>query len=145
MSKDIKVTKAFQSTDRDTKEPQVVNTKGGEMHKYMVQFEGRSDWIGILKKPGNEVKAGDVLFGDIIEDGQWGKPEFKKGEKPFGAAAQGAASTTVASGDLEAKIDYLTSIVENFLEHFEGRAGTQTTTPANTDLDGEVDLSELPY
>lgn len=142
MSKDITVAKAFQSTDRDTKEPQVVNTKGGEMHKYMVQFEGRKDWIGILKKPGNEVKAGDTMYGDIIEDGQWGKPEFKKAERPFGAAAQSA--TPVASGDLEAKIDYLTSLVENFLERQEGR-GADKASPTDTPDDVPVDLSELPY
>lgn len=141
MSKEIKVAKAFQSTDRETKEPQVINTRGGEMHKYMVQFEGRSDWIGILKKPGNEVKQGDVLFGDIIEDGQWGKPEFKKGERPFGAAAQ----TAQPSGELEDKVDYLISLVENFLERYEGKSVAQA--PVGTDIadDGKVDLSELPY
>ena len=142
MSKEIKVSKAFQSTDRETKEPQVVQTKGGPMNKYMVQFEGRSDWIGILKKPGNEVKAGDVLFGDIVEEGQWGKPEFKKGERPFG----GQASTSpIESGNLEAKIDYLTGMIENFLEYQTGSAGAQKPVVEDTEIDGPVDLSSLPY
>jgi len=144
MAKDILVAKAFQSTDKDTKEPQVIQTRGGEMHKYMVQFEGRSDWIGILKKPGNEVKAGDKLYGNLIEDGQWGKPEFKGEQRPFGETPQAQKSQPVvkASGELEEKVDYLISLVENFLESQKGTAGTQSTTVNDTP---PINLDELNY
>ena len=153
MAKDLKVAKAFQSTvSKEDKTPQVVQTRGGEMHKFMVQFEGRNDWIGILKKPGNVVNAGDSLYGNIIEDGQWGKPEFKGEQKPFGEAPAPQASapraaTTQPSGTVEEKLDYLISLVENFLESQGSAKRTSTTTDTVLEDvdDGPVDLSELPY
>lgn len=150
MAKELKVAKAFQSTDRDTKEVQVINTKGGEMHKFLVQFEGRKDWIGVLKKPGNEVKAGDVLYGNIIEDGQWGKPEFKAEQRPQDGVqpSRQSAPRQAPSGDLDEKVDYLIGLVEEIAERFQ----VSTTQPSQSrdvapeDIDDKpIDLSQIPY
>ena len=85
MAKVYTVTKAFQSTDKDTKEPQVINTKGGEMHKFMVQVADQpvAGWLSILKKPGNVVNEGDELYG-FIDENQWGKPNFTAAQRPEG-------------------------------------------------------------
>lgn len=146
MAQEYTVTKAFQSTDQGTKEVTIVPTKGGDMHKFLVQVANQpvAGWLNILKKPGNEVKEGDKLFGDITEN-QWGKPQFTKADRPFGSEAQTAAAAPVASGDLEAKIDYLTSLIENFLEHYQGTKTAATDVTPGTDGDGQVNLSELPY
>lgn len=149
-----KVSKAFQSTNRDTKEPDVVKTQGGDMHKYMVQVEGQpiDGWLQILKKPGNAVKQGDELYGDIVEN-NWGKPQFNRAQRPqegFGGGQQSAAprqASSQPSGSVEEKLDYLISLVENFLDAQEGRGRTQEATDnVPTDIDdGPVDLSQLDY
>lgn len=159
MPKVFKVEKAFQSTvSKEDKTPQVITTKGGEMHKYMVQFENQAipGWIGILKKPGNAVNEGDEMYG-VLEENEWGKPQFTRMQLPqdgsvklnSGApstsnAPQAAPNAPQASGELEAKVDYLISLVENFLES----QGVAKPKPANKGLEADdqpINLDELDY
>lgn len=162
MPKVFTVEKAFLSTEQDKKTPQVVNTKGGEMHKYMVQFKDQAipGWIGILKKPGNVVNEGDEMYG-VLEENQWGKPQFTRMQlpqdgsvqlktssqapKPQGEGQKAAAPQQSSTG-VEAKIDYAISLLEN-LAQFQGAGGQYTSNDTvPTDIDaGPVDLSELPY
>ena len=145
-----KVSKAFQSTNRETGEPDVVKTQGGDMHKFMAQVEGQpvNGWLQILKKPGNELKPGDELYGDIVEN-NWGKPQFNRAQRPQGGygaqpAPQGQPAAQ-AGGELEDKIDYLISLVENFLDS-QGVAKPKAADVSPTDIDdGPVDLSQLEY
>lgn len=150
-----KVSKAFQSTNRETKEPDVIKTQGGDMHKYMVQVEGQpiSGWLQILKKPGNAVNQGDELYGDIVEN-NWGKPQFNRAQRPqegFGGSQQAPAQRrqvpSQPAGSVEEKLDYLIGLVENFLDAQEGRTGSQAgaNTVAEDIDDGPVDLSQLDY
>lgn len=146
-----KVKKAFQSTNRETGEADVVKTQGGDMHKFMVQVEGQpiDGWLQILKKPGNEVKQGDELYGDIVEN-NWGKPQFNRAQRPqegFGTSPSPAASTQPSqpSGELEAKVDYLISLVENFLDSQGVSRPEPATESATSDDDGPADLSKLGY
>lgn len=149
-----KVSRAFQSTNRDTKEPDIIKTQGGDMHKYMVQVEGQpiDGWLQILKKPGNAVNQGDELYGDIVEN-NWGKPQFNRAQRPqegFGGGQQASAprqASSQPSGSVEEKLDYLISLVENFLDAQEGRGQAQTAdNKVPTDIDdGPVDLSSLDY
>lgn len=163
MPKVFVVEKAFLSTvSKEDKSPQVINTRGGEMHKYMVQFKDQSipGWIGILKKPGNAVKEGDEMYG-VLEENNWGKPQFTRMQLPQdgsvtlkrGGDSQSSSQQTTAptksqpAGELEDKIDYLISIVENFLES-QG-AKKQAASSGNESYqdidDGPVDLSQLDY
>lgn len=154
----FKVSKAFLSTDQNTKEVQVVNTQGGPAHKWMVQVENQpvQGWFSVLKKPGNEVKPGDELYGDIVQN-QFGKPQFNRAQEPYGAGRPAAQAAPVAapaahSGgcvdeELHAKVDFLIRIVEQLLES-NGQTPPDNTTsntdPENPDL-GPLDLSEIPY
>lgn len=150
-----KVTKAFLSTEKDSKEPQVIQTQGGPAHKFMVQVANQpvDGWFSILKKPGNEVKEGDEIYGEITEN-QWGKPNFKRMQNPnegFGGQRQSAPSTpstsSQPSGSLEEKVDYLISLVENFLDTKQSTGKAQAGAdfvPKDTP-DGPVDLSSLDY
>lgn len=147
MAQEYTVTKAFQSKDRDTKEPQVIKTANGEMHKYMVQVENQpvQGWMGILKKPGNEVNEGDVLYGDITEN-DWGKPQFKRADRPFGGQSQAPQAPQQSSGgvtneQIMEELKYVRGLLEN---RFQDRS--QAAAPSSpADDDGPVDLSALDY
>lgn len=157
MGKDYTVTKAFVSTDKDTKQPQIVTTKAGNCHKYMVQVAGQPipGWMQILKKitdgTSTPVKEGDVLYGNVVEN-NWGKPDFKKEQRPDGSysapqQSSAAPSQAAPSAGLEAKVDRILSLLETFL----GQAASPTraqadSTPDYQDVDdGPVDFSEVPY
>jgi hypothetical protein len=149
MAREYKVSKAFLSTD-DEKQPQIVKTRGGDNHKFMVQVEDQpvEGWMGILKKPGNEIKVGDTLYGDIVEN-SWGKPQFNRAERPEGnyqaPAQQQAPQSTgdnskVTLEDLGDKLDYVIGMLENqFPDAGNFKASAQAPD------DGPVDLSEIPY
>ena len=150
MAQTFIVDKAFISTDQNTKEVQVINTPGGEMHKYMVQVKNQPihGWFSVLKKPGNEVKPGDELYGEIVEN-NWGKPQFNRAQKPYGndAPRQSAPQASQPSGDTEAKLDYIIGLLENFLDaQGVGVNPKKAVDEGPTDIDdGPVDLSSLDY
>lgn len=138
-----KVTKAFQSTNRDTGEVDVVKTTGGDMHKFMVQVENQpvEGWLQLLKKVGNKVNVGDELYGDIVEN-NWGKPQYIRADHPQGMPVK--QSKTQSSGELERKIDYLISLVENFLKHQGGEKSAGTSGGSQGD-DAPADLTQLDF
>lgn len=158
MPKVFVVEKAFLSTQEDKKTPQVVETKGGEMHKYMVQFKDQSipGWIGILKKPGNQVNVGDEMYG-VLEENNWGKPQFTRMQLPQDGSVQlktsssapkgegKPANVTTPSGTIEEKLDYLTVLLEAFLSS-QGVQTKKKEDVAPTDIDDEeISLVDLPY
>jgi len=158
MPKVFVVEKAFLSTQEDKKTPQVVNTQGGEMHKFMVQFKDQEieGWIGILKKPGNEVNVGDEMYG-VLEKNNWGKPQFTRmqlpqdgsvvlktaGTAPAASQAPQKASTA-PSGEDSDKLDYIISLLENFLDS-QNIDRPQAATQGAQDGDAPVDLSQIDY
>lgn len=156
MAREFKVVKAFMSTDKDTGEAQVVQTRGGGMHKFMVQVEDQpvAGWLQILKKPGNEVKVGDTLYGDIVEN-NWGKPQFNRSERPdgnFSRPAAPARSSQPAGGHIEEKLDYIIQILESARWFVDPRKNTPLgqegpkADVAPTDIDdGPIDLSGIDY
>lgn len=153
MPKTYIVDKAFLSTvSKEDKSPQIVQTRGGDMHKYMVQVQDQpfTGWFQILKKPGNAVSAGEELYGDFVEN-NWGKMEFKRAQKPYDPSSPQAprpsqAAQVATGGSLEAKVDYLISMVENFLGAKKAASqGKDVVIEDITDDDGPVDLSELDY
>lgn len=149
-----KVKKAFQSSNRETKEPDVVKTQGGDMHKWMAQVEGQpvDGWLQILKKPGNELSEGDELYGDIVEN-NWGKPQFNRANRPQemqgGAPAAPAAAPAPqnsgnASNDaIMAELKYIRGLLEN--QFRVAPAAGPAQSPASDDGDGPVDLTQLNY
>ena len=162
MPKVFKVEKAFLSTGDDKTTPQVINTQGGEMHKYMVQFADQEvpGWIGILKKPGNEVKVGDEMYG-VLEKNQWGKPQFTRMQLPqdgsvklnMGSSTTQAPktqSTPQLGGSLEQKVDKILEVVQRleatFLQPSAGAPAQRGQDVVLDDIeDKPVDLSEIPY
>lgn len=156
MPKVYTVEKAFLSTGEDKKTPQVVTTKNGEMHKYMVQLVDQEipGWIGILKKPGNAVAEGDEMYG-VLEKNDWGKPQFTRMQTPDGVrlkTSSAPASTpseapteqdkpASTGGSVEAKLDYMIGLLENFLGAKETAKPDFTAEISN----GPADLSKIEY
>lgn len=160
MAREYKVVKAFQGKDRETGEPEVVQTKGGGMHKFLVQVEDQpvQGWMNILKKPGHEVKVGDILYGDVVEN-NWGKPQFNRSQRPDGNYGGGQTQQSARpqpQGDvsrLEQKVDYIIRILESarwFVDPGQnvplGKEGPKQQDVVLDDIDDKpVDLSEIDY
>lgn len=160
MAKDYTVKGAFKgSVSKEDKTPQVISTKAGDCHKYLVQFEGEESkgWIQILRKlddsgNSNSIEKGDVLFGSLSEN-NWGKFDFKREQRPEGSPAPvnqraQTSSAPQVSGSLEQKVDQILEGVELLKAHF---LGATTAAQGRTDTvledieDGPADLSEIDY
>ena len=121
MAQEYKVVKAFQATvSKEDQTPKSFTNKAGQkLFVWKVQFEGRKDWIDINKQEGNEIKSGDSMYGNLVEEQvPWGtKWAFKSEQRPIGEypASQGSAPLTPAPATgsaLEAKIDRILEVVE---------------------------------
>ena len=156
MAKDYTVTQAFLGTvSKEDKTPTVVQSKAGPCHKYIFKVEGQEvdGWLNTIRKideNGNSkpLNQGDTVYGDVIEN-NWGKAQFEKGQKPYtpGQAPEQPSQRTTAPApqettELEAKVDYLINLFENFLD---SKAGTEPSQNSKNDEDGPVDLSEIEY
>jgi hypothetical protein len=126
MSQAYKVAQAFQATvSKEDKTPKVVEFDGHTFNAWKVKLDGHSDkgWINVNKKPGNEITAGDELYGDINQvDGKFGTfYNFKSASRPLGDApapsqAASAPTTTAQQGELDEltqdKLDYIIGMLE---------------------------------
>ena len=124
MSQEYKVEQAFQATvSKEDKTPKTTTINGNTFNIYKVKFEGEGSkgWININKKPGNEVKKGDSLYGDIKEvNGQYGTfYNFSSASRPFGQSAPKAVSNTpvetqssVSTELIHDKLDYIIGLLE---------------------------------
>ena len=158
MAQDFKVVKAFQATvSKEDKTPKSFTSHGKELFVWKVQFEGHESkgWLNVNKQAGNEVKEGDVLYGDLTI-GQWpdGKEryDFKGAQRPEGQSAPTPqASTPTASpatqapkhsGDLEAKVDLVISYLEVILEHYDIQRGAGQAFPDAAEED-DINLDDI--
>lgn len=139
MAQDIKVAKAFQATvSREDKTPKTFVSKAGQtLFVWKVQFEGRNDWINVNKQEGNEIKAGDIMYGSIVEEqAPWGTVYAFKGERrPLDAPAPQSSSGT-PSNSLEGKVDRILELVEELAgERDEALAVFNDSATSVDDLD----------
>ncbi len=155
MSQAYKVTQAFQATvSKEDKTPKTVTFDGNTFNAWKVKLDGHSDkgWINVNKKPGNEIAAGDELYGDIAQiDGKFGTfYNFKSASRPLGEAPAQASAAPSSNGGSEDftsnlsteiahdKLDYIIGLLEALTE----KAGVDpsdvsvsTTAPGSPDLD----------
>lgn len=156
MAKVFTISKAFQSKNRDTGELDVVKTDNGEFHKFMFQVEGQNKpgWMQKLVKVGSTLEVGDELYG-IIDEWDNGNAKWQKVDKPAdiqlkrgsGAAQPARAQSSQPNGSVEEKLDFIISMLENFLNTQKGAkpAQRQADTVLEDIDDGPIDLSGLPY
>jgi hypothetical protein len=111
--------------------------------KYYFIDDDQPYYVNRKSLEGAPVK-GEIVYGTVGED-KYGNKTFKQEQNPNGSPAPRQQSQP--SGNLEAKVDYIISLLENFLESQNGAARAQTsgdTAPKDID-DGPVDLSQLEY
>lgn len=155
MSQAYKVTQAFQATvSKEDKTPKTVELNGNTFNAWKVKLDGQSDkgWINVNKKPGNEIKPGDELYGDIKQiDGKFGTfYNFSSASRPSGEAP--ATSSQSSSGEdwtsnlstelAHDKLDYIIGLLEALAEKSgvnPADATVGTTQPGSPDL-GDLDI-----
>ncbi len=154
MSQAYKVTQAFQQTvSKEDKTPKTVEFGGNTFNAWKVKIENQEEygvegnqWINVNKKPGNEIKPGDELYGDINRvDGKFGAfYNFKSASRPLGEAPAQAAPTAAPADDFTAnistelahdKLDYIIGLAEAIAEKLGANATPSTTAPGNTSPD----------
>jgi hypothetical protein len=153
MSQAYKVAQAFQATvSKEDKTPKTVTFDGNTFNAWKVKLDGHSDkgWINVNKKPGNEIAAGDELYGDINQvDGKFGTfYNFKSASRPLGEAPA-QASTPAPADDFTAnvsteivhdKLDYIIGLLEALTE----KAGVDPSdVSVSTTAQGSPDLDDL--
>lgn len=141
MSQAYKVAQAFQATvSKEDKTPKTVELNGNTFNAWKVKLDGEGDkgWINVNKKPGNEIKPGDELYGDIKQiDGKFGTfYNFSSASRPLGESSSTPANTedftaNVSTELVHDKLDYIIDMLEKLVEP------TQATTaaPALDELD----------
>jgi hypothetical protein len=150
MSQAYKVAQAFQATvSKEDKTPKTVEFDGHTFNAWKVKIDGQSDkgWINVNKKPGNEIKPGDELYGNIAQiDGKFGTfYNFKSASRPLGQATPATASQASAPADdlTQDKLDYIIGLLESITDPalasvstvFPGAKTVATTAPDLDDLD----------
>lgn len=132
MAQEYKVSQAFQATvSKEDKTPKTVELNGSTFNAWKVKLEGQSDkgWVNVNKKPGNEIKSGDELYGDIVAvDGKFGRFwNFKSASRPMGELSSSPTSSANAIdvGELNDKIDYLIRISEDLLEKMSAKKAVE--------------------
>lgn len=146
MSQAYKVSQAFQATvSKEDKTPKTVELNGNTFNAWKVKLDGHSDkgWINVNKKPGNEIKPGDELYGDIKQiDGKFGTfYNFSSASRPLGETSPSTSEPEdftqgVVSEITQDKLDYIIGLLEAISEVVGAPAAQPSTTaPGSPDLD----------
>ena len=139
MSQAYKVTQAFQATvSKEDKTPKVIEFNGHTFNAWKVKLDGQADkgWINVNKKPGNEIKPGDELYGDIATiEGHFGVfYNFKSASRPLGERPAVAPSQSIDDGEgsVHEKLDYIIGLLEELADN--PLAGAQKVDLADLDI-----------
>lgn len=149
MSQAYKVAQAFQATvSKEDKTPKTVEFDGHTFNAWKVKLDGQSDkgWINVNKKPGNEIKPGDELYGDINQiDGKFGTfYNFKSASRPLGEAPAAQAHVEdftqgVVSEITQDKLDYIIGLAEAIAQ----AVGAEPAQPSTVAHGASPDLDDL--
>lgn len=139
MSQAYKVAQAFQATvSKEDKTPKTVELNGNTFNAWKVKLDGESGkgWINVNKKPGNELKPGDELYGDIVQiDGKFGTfYNFKSARSQAASTPSDDFTANVSTELAHDKLDYIIGLVEAIAENI-GVEPVANQTAAAPDLD----------
>lgn len=142
------VDKCFPNSDKQTKERIINDGQYGPTVKWLfkVKEANTSKWMSVNRKPDNDLKPGESLYGDIE---QWpdGGEKFVRKQPPMGSQAPQNASTSkqqsAGSGDVNKKLDYIISLLENHPSFKSGNTSTQGNNKNSSQDDDPIDLSDL--
>ena len=144
------ISNAFPAKDKQGNE-KTWSSQYGEFKVWNLYFENDDTKYQTNKKVDFQgFQKGEVVYGTVGED-RFGNATFKSEQRPMGQQAPQQArpqpQQQQSNGNLEQKVDYLISLMENFLEHYQGAKTNKTTADVSpTDIDdGPVDLSQIDY
>lgn len=127
MAQEYTVKKAFQATvSKEDKTPKVVEFNGHKFNAWKIQVENQAElgidpkqWININKNPGNEIKEGDTIYGDVNAiEGRFGVfYNFKSASRPLGELPIKKPEPVAQSDDealelINDKLDYVIGMLE---------------------------------
>lgn len=112
---------------------------GNTLFKWRLFFEGVDGHYVTNRKEDNPPQKGDVVYGELTKD-QFGNDTFKSESRPLGElpSQPRQPQQSQSSGELEEKVDYLITLVEQLVE------GRRDTVLEDID-DKPIDLSEIPF
>lgn len=143
MAQEYVISNAFPAKDKDGNE-KTWDSQYGTFKVWKLYFENDDTAYETNKKLDFEgFKKGDTVYGTTSLTQYGGK--FKSEQRPLGqlptSTGNSPASPAQASGDLDAKLDYLISMVEVIAEKVSG----PTDTVLEDIDDKPIDLSEIPF
>lgn len=160
MAQFFKVVKAFQGKDRETGEPST-DQHGNSKWLFQVEGQGPEGWMSVSKKAGSELKEGDYVYGIVDTWPDTGKAKFVRQQVPEGTAYPAksdamdriwsnkprAAAPQQSSTGVEAKLDYIITLLENGNNFRSDDAPATAPSQASpqSDDDAPIDLEELDY
>lgn len=114
---------------------------GNKLLKWRLFFEGIDGHYVTNRKEDNAPQKGDVVYGELGQD-QFGNATFKSESRPLGELpsqpAKSQSQPAASGGDIEAKLDYLITLVEQLADH--------EKDVVLEDIDDKpIDLSEIPF
>jgi hypothetical protein len=133
------ISNAYPAIAKATGAHKFFEAHGNKLFVWRLFFEGREGYCMTNRKEDNPPQKGDTVYGVIGED-QFGNATFKSESRPMGMLPARKPDSTPTSGELEAKVDYLITLVEGLAEH----AGIKDVVLEDID-DGPIDLSEIPF
>lgn len=142
VAQEYTISNAYPAIVKATGQQRSFEAHGNTLFVWRLFFEGLDGYFLTNRKEDNPPQKGDVVYGVLGED-KFGNGTFKSESRPLGElpARKAEANTAgVASSELEAKVDYLVSLVEGIAE----RVGAKDVVPDDIP-DGPIDLSEIPF
>ena len=120
MSQAYKVAQAFQATvSKEDKTPKTVEFDGHTFNAWKMKLVGQEDkgWINVNKKPGNEIKPGDEVYGDINQiDGKFGTfYNFKSVSRSMGESFSSGAAVDSDGLSVSDKLDHIIELLESIV------------------------------
>jgi len=133
------ISNAYPAIVKATGQQRSFEAHGNTLFVWRLFFEGVDGYFLTNRKEDNPPQKGDVVYGVLGED-KFGNGTFKSESRPLGQLPSRPSSNAEVSGELEAKVDYLVSLVEGIAE----KVGSKDVVL--TDIsDGPIDLSEIPF
>ncbi len=126
------ISNAYPSIVKATGEQRSFTAHGNTLLVWRLFFEGVEGYYQTNRKSDNAPTKGDVVYGVLGQD-QFGNGTFKSESRPMGQLPSAKPAAVPTSSNLEDKVDYLISMVEQLLNNKSEYDG------------GPVDLSAIPF
>lgn len=141
MAQEYTISNAYPATVKATGEHRTFEAHGNTLYVWRLFFEGLEGYYMTNRKEDNAPQKGDVVYGTLGED-KFGNGTFKSEQRPLGQLPTRNTNSTSVSGDVDAKLDYLISMVESMADM---KSQTERDVVLEDISEDPIDLSEIPF